>query len=164
MDGRQPQIHEIWNFAEDGITREIHPTGQEDVSSGLVGELSTDCLNPSWRRVPMFGRSSINGIVRWIGVPDFLRNNGLPWTFNILSPYSRWVDRGYSTNLNWGSVSGGNHNIVSISWNHPACFLPIYHHRVFENTCSAVCHTCKGLLRENCTYIMQSPSACRNPI
>ena len=32
----------------------------------------------------------INGSVEWIGVPDFLRNDGLPWTLNLLAPYDNW--------------------------------------------------------------------------
>ena len=38
MDGQEPQIHEVWTFGEDGVTREVHPTAQVDVSAGLVGE------------------------------------------------------------------------------------------------------------------------------
>ena len=33
VDGQEPQIHEVWDFVSDGITREIHPTAQMDVGS-----------------------------------------------------------------------------------------------------------------------------------
>ena len=25
VDGREPQIHEVWTFGENGVTREVHP-------------------------------------------------------------------------------------------------------------------------------------------
>ena len=31
----------------------------------------------------MFGVNYINGSVQWLGVPDFLRNDGPPWTDHI---------------------------------------------------------------------------------
>ena len=36
VDGRDPQIHEVWTFGEDGVTREVHPTSQVDVGTGFV--------------------------------------------------------------------------------------------------------------------------------
>ena len=27
-DGRDPQMHEVWDFGYDGITREVHPTAR----------------------------------------------------------------------------------------------------------------------------------------
>ena len=107
MDGREPQIHEVWTFGEDGVTREVHPTAQLDVVSGLVGEFSTDDLTEIWCRVPMFGINSINVSVEWMGVPDFLRTYGPAWNANLLSPCPSWVDGGSTTNPNWGSQSGG---------------------------------------------------------
>ena len=61
MDGRKPQVHEVWTFGEDGFTCEVHPTVPVDVGAGFVGEFENDYLTPSWRRVPMFGRNSNNG-------------------------------------------------------------------------------------------------------
>ena len=42
VDGQEPQIHEVWTFGEDGITREVHPTEQVDVGAGVVSVLATD--------------------------------------------------------------------------------------------------------------------------
>ena len=36
VDGRDPQIHEVWTFGEDGVTREVHLTSQVDVGTGFV--------------------------------------------------------------------------------------------------------------------------------
>ena len=76
VDGRDPQIHEVRTFGEDGVMREVHPTARLDVGDGLVREFATDYLTEIWRRVPMFGINSINGSVQWLGVPDFLRTDG----------------------------------------------------------------------------------------
>ena len=54
VDGRQPEIHEVWTFREDGVTREVHPTARVDVGAGFVGNFSNNYLTPSWRRIFMF--------------------------------------------------------------------------------------------------------------
>ena len=156
VDVRQPQIYEIWTFGEDGVTREVHPTAQVDISAGLFGEFATDYITPSWRRFPTFGRNSINGSVEWLEVPDFLRTDVPLWNANILDPHHIWGDQGYITNTNWSCCYGVHSNGVSVPWNRPMCVLPVYHRRIFENMRS-------DLLQENRTYRMQSPSTCHNP-
>ena len=42
VDRQEPQIHEVFDFGEDGITCEVHPTAQVDVSNRVVGEFATD--------------------------------------------------------------------------------------------------------------------------
>ena len=37
VDRREPQIHEVWTFGEDGVMREVLPTAQVDVGTGFVG-------------------------------------------------------------------------------------------------------------------------------
>ena len=164
VDGRQPQIHEVWTFGEDGVTREVHTTARVDAGAVFVGGFATDYLTPNWRRFPMFGINSINRSLEWIGVPDFLRNDGPPCNLNLLAPYANWRYIGSSTNPNWGSVSGGDYYGVSFPWNRPACVLPLYHRRIFEITCSSAHCARNNLLMENPTYLMQSPSNCHNPI
>ena len=78
VDGRQPGIHEVWTSAEDSVTHEVHLTARVDAGAESVGLFSTDYLTTTWRRVPMFGKNSINGSVNWLIVPDFLRNYGPP--------------------------------------------------------------------------------------
>ena len=90
VDGRHPKIHDVWDFREAGITPEVHPTAHVDVGA-FVGEFfATNYLTQTWRRVPMFVRKSMNVSVKWLGVPNFLRNSGPPWTLNLLSPYADW--------------------------------------------------------------------------
>ena len=115
MDVRDPQIHEVWNFGDDGVTREVHPTARVDVGTGFVREFSTDYLTPSWFRVPMFVLNSINGSFQWLGVPHFLRTDGPPWTDNILSPSPSWVNCGATINRNWVSQPGGTYGSVAVA-------------------------------------------------
>ena len=101
MDGREPQIHKVWNFGEDIVTCEAHPTARVDVGAGFVGGFATNYLTPSWVRIPMFEVNSINGSVQWLGVPDPLRTDGLPWTDNILSPSPALGTGSTDNNTNW---------------------------------------------------------------
>ena len=95
VDGREPQIHKLWTFAEDDITREVYPFARVD-----VGNLSGDCLQTYYmteerRRVTIFGWISINVSIEWIHVPiPFYDTAGVPWIDNILVPELCWGDRG----------------------------------------------------------------------
>ena len=42
VDGRDPQIHEVWTFGEDVVTCEVHSIARVDVGAGFVGELLTN--------------------------------------------------------------------------------------------------------------------------
>ena len=42
VDGRDPQIHEVWSFGEDGVTREVHLTARVDFGAGFVGKFVTN--------------------------------------------------------------------------------------------------------------------------
>ena len=130
MDGHEPHFHEVWTFGEDGVTSGVHPTTQVDVGAGFFGELVTDFLTESWRRVPMFFRNSINIIVEWLGIPEFLRTDGPAWTANLLDPHPSWGDKGSRTNPNLGNQFGGASIGVSIWWNRPVRVLPVYHRRI----------------------------------
>ena len=59
VGGREPQIHELWIFAEDGITREVHHFARID-----VGDFSGDCFRTAYatgigRRVPIYGHCTL---------------------------------------------------------------------------------------------------------
>ena len=43
VGGQEPKIHELWNFAEDGFTREVHPFAWID-----VGDFSEDCFHTAY--------------------------------------------------------------------------------------------------------------------
>ena len=164
MDGQEPQIHEVWTFGEDGITREVHPIAQVDVGAGFFEKFATDYLTESWRRVPMFGGNSINGSVEWLGVTEFLRTDRPPWTANILATHPSLGERGSSKNTNWSIQYGGHTDSVSVPWNHPVRVYLVYCRRIFENTRSAARLVRGNLLRANHLVSMESPTSCRNPI
>ena len=164
VDGREPQIHEVWNFGEDGATREVHSKSQVDVRAGFVGKFATDYLTPSWRRIPMFGLNSINGIFQWLGVTDLPRTDGPPMTDDLLAPGPSWGDGGTTTNTNGGSEPGGPYVRVAIPWSRLVRVIPAYICSIPENTRSATYRVRGDLLRYNCTTHMQSIYTCRIPI
>ena len=93
VDGRDPQIHKLWSFNEDGITCEVHPFARVK-----VGDFSGDCFQTYYiseeaRRVTIFGRMFINVSVEWLGTPlPFYNTSGVPWIENILVPELRLGD------------------------------------------------------------------------
>ena len=44
VDGREPQIHELWCLGLDNITCEVHPTSRVEFPAGTVGEFVTNYL------------------------------------------------------------------------------------------------------------------------
>ena len=112
----------------------------------------------------MFRRKLINGSFEWMGITYFMRADGPPWTVNILD--LMWIGGGGvpSNSQNLRSESGGYPDSVHINRNQPACELPIYHRRVFENMCSAGHRACDNLLLENRTYRMKISSICQKSI
>ena len=123
VDGQEPQIHKFWDFGDDGVTREVHPTSQVDVGAGVVGEFATNYLTESGRRIPIFGRIYINGSVEWLGVT----------AANILAPCSILVDCDTTTNQNWVSQPGGPSGSFLVSCNCLVCVLPVYLRKILEN-------------------------------
>ena len=84
VGGQEPQIHKLWSFSKDGITRKVHPFGRID-----VGNFSGDCFHTAYtteigRRVFIYGRKSINGSVEWLSVPGPFYDTGVAWTKNFL--------------------------------------------------------------------------------
>ena len=128
VGGQQPEIHEVWTFGDDGITPEVHHFACIDVGAFFWDCFAADYLDENGRRVPMFGRKFINGSFEWIGVPDFLREYGPPWTENILCPSPRWGVGGTVENLAWDSQPVGRYGGLDIPWRGavPACpaYLP----------------------------------------
>ena len=70
VGGREPQIHELWSVAEDGITREVHPFTRIDVGDFSGGCFRTAYATEIGRKVFIYSQKSINGSVKWIGIPS----------------------------------------------------------------------------------------------
>ena len=59
VGGRQPEIHEVWTFGEDGITPKVHTFARVDVGAFVRDCFATDYLTVNRRRVPMFGKNQL---------------------------------------------------------------------------------------------------------
>ena len=94
VGGREPQIHELWIFAEDGIARKVHPFARIDVGNFSGGCFRTAYATEIGRRVSIYGRNLINGSVEWLGIPAPSCGTGVAWTENILIPNLCWGDGG----------------------------------------------------------------------
>ena len=92
VDGRQPQIHKLWSFAEDGITREVHPFLQIDVGDFSGNCFQTDYTTEIGCTVAIYGWKSINESVECLNVPAPFYGTGVAWIENILVPSPRWGD------------------------------------------------------------------------
>ena len=114
-------MHEIWCFCYDGITPEVHPTGLVDVGDVVVGQLSSNYLTENGRRIPIIGQIPINGVVKYLGIPDFHRTSGPIWVENILAPHSSW---GYCLTPNKMPLSWTRNVIVP--WNGDVPAPPAY--------------------------------------
>ena len=78
IDGRQPKFNEVWIFGEDDVTPEVYPTVCIDIGDFFGDYFSTDYLTPTWHRFTMVSRKSINGSVKWLGIPSFPWNDVPP--------------------------------------------------------------------------------------
>ena len=126
VGGQEPQIQELWSFSEDGITRKVHPFARIDVGNFSGDYFHTVYATEIARRVFIYGWKSINGSVKWIGVPDPSCGTGVAWTENIFVPNSCWGDgHGYER---WASANrsrprfGGR----SVPWRGAVTFHPSY--------------------------------------
>ena len=149
MGGREPQIHKLWSFAEEGVTREVHPFARIG-----VGDFIGDCFQTAYateigRRVFIYGRKSINGSVEWIVVPDLSCNTGVAWTKNILVPNLCWGDR--RSCKRWASAThcrphfGGR----SVPWHGVVPFRSNYVPSSPENARARIRRVLDNHLREN---------------
>ena len=114
--GGLQQIHEVWTCGDNRITPEVHPFARIDVRAFIGEYFGTDYLAENGRRVPMFSRKSINGSVKWLIVPSFLKNDGTPWAENILCTCRRWGVE--STHEIWAleSQTSGRYDGVDVPW------------------------------------------------
>ena len=88
-----------------------------EVAAGNVGKLLANYLDENGRRIPILGKISINGSVKLLGIPDFIRNSGPLFVENLQSPTvpSGWGNADTS-NQNWGVLPGGPYINVAMSW------------------------------------------------
>ena len=74
VDCQEPQIHELWSFSGDGITRKVHPFFRVNVGDFSGDYFQTYYMIEEALRVTIFGRRFINASFEWLGTPvPFLR-------------------------------------------------------------------------------------------
>ena len=103
VDGREPQIHELWYLGLDGISCKVHPTARVEVTTGTVGEFVTNYLAENGCRIQIIRQMSINNSVKRLGVPDQGGVSGFPFICNLLDrvEFTGCGSRNYS-NQDWG--------------------------------------------------------------
>ena len=66
---QEPDIYELWNFADDRI-REVHPFARVQISNDFIEEtFHTHFFNASAVQINFLGRRSVNENVQWLDVP-----------------------------------------------------------------------------------------------
>ena len=63
VNGREPQIHELWCWDIDRICRKVHPAARVEIPAGTVREFVTDYLSENEKRNYIIGEFPINGSV-----------------------------------------------------------------------------------------------------
>ena len=66
VNGREPQIQELWCWDIYRICREVHPTARVDLLAGTVRQFFTEFLFKNGRRNWIIVEFSINGSVKFI--------------------------------------------------------------------------------------------------
>ena len=117
VDGREPQIHEIWCLGYNGVTHEFHTTAQIYDVAETVGQFLTQNLSENGRRISFIDQISINGSVEILGIPAEAWECGFTFIDNIQAPTvtSGWggVD---TSNQNWRFTLGGPYGNDTVAW------------------------------------------------
>ena len=100
VDGREPEVNEVWILGEDGVTPEVHPTAQVDIDAGVVCKFATNYLNENGFETSIFCKKIMNGSFEFISIPDPLRTKVTYWINNLLVPIPAWGVGGTVTNFN----------------------------------------------------------------
>ena len=69
VDGKDPQINEVWCLGLDNINREVHPSAQVEVIAITVEEFGTNYLAGNERIIQIIGQLSVNDSAQFWGVP-----------------------------------------------------------------------------------------------
>ena len=123
VDGRDPKVHEVWIWGDDGITPKVHPTVWVDVDPWITPYVETDYFTETGSTTAIFVQKCINGSFDFWGVADPLRTRSPYWIENILCPSPRWGVVGNVKILNWGSQTVSRYGGVDFLWHGtvPAC-------------------------------------------
>ena len=86
IKGKEPNIFELWAFAEDGA-REVQPYARVQMSSDFTGEtFQTQFFNAREVRITFLGHRYVNRSVQWRDVPQPFGKTGIAtdaWAENL---------------------------------------------------------------------------------
>ena len=86
IEGQEPDIYELWNFADDGIC-EVHPYARVQISDNFIREtFHTHFFNAREFRIPFLVCRYVNGSVQWLDIPRPFGETRIAttaWTENI---------------------------------------------------------------------------------
>ena len=84
VDGREPQIHELWCLGLDRIIRGVHPSAGVEVATRTIGESVTNYLAENGRRIKIFRQLSVNDSVQNLGFPDQAQGSVFPFICHLM--------------------------------------------------------------------------------
>ena len=126
VDRRDPEVHKVWIWGDDGITPEVHPTEWVDVNHWITRDFETNYFIETGSRTSIFIKKIINGSFDFLGVAAPLGTKGPYWIENLLCPSLSWVVGGTVEILNWGSQPGSRYGGVDVPWHGAVSALPAY--------------------------------------
>ena len=85
VNGRERMAHKLWSHGLYGLVRNVYPTGRVEIPTGTVREFITEYLTPDGWKNKIIGQRSVNGSIKFNGVPEiwgiilpYIANNSLP--------------------------------------------------------------------------------------
>ena len=117
VDGREPQIHELWCLDLYNTTHEVHPTGCVEVIYGTVGDFVTNYLAENECRIHIIGQLSVNDSVYFLVVPTQAWGRGLTFLRNLQAPdkTTGWGSDNYFIHA-WGGIMLNANIITNFAW------------------------------------------------
>ena len=85
INGRDPQIDELWCLGLDGIICKVHPTAHAYVTDGTVRDFFTYYLAENECKIDIIGKISVNDRVQFLGFSEKAWGSGLPFICNLLA-------------------------------------------------------------------------------
>ena len=137
VDGREPQIHELWSLDLYRIIRKVHPTARVEVISGNVRKFVTNYLAENGRIIQTIGQLSINDSVQFWGVLVQSWVRGFPFLSNLKAPAEDTVWVSGHSNKNWGGRKLEANSITNDAWGASVDPRPDYLPRSLVNSCAA---------------------------
>ena len=116
INGRDPQINELWCQYLDRICREVNTTSFVDIPAGTSGEFVTDYLAENGRQIRIIGELTIKGSIQFLVLYDQVWVIGLLYISNLWSQVEAtgWVSSNNS-NLIWGVNSNDANSINNVA-------------------------------------------------